>query len=419
MVDEDRVIEAVRAVLASASKFAKLLEYLNCEVPMKVSKTQKDGEPTKFIPALSKNDEGMLALLEHYDPMVAAAAEARLSVKSTLLQTRINKFLRAGRACGGKLPVPIRYYGADTTGRDSGEQYNMLNLPRIGKEPKLSDALRMSLCAPKGYKVIVADLSGIEMRVNHFLWMVEYSMAMWRKDPNADLYKQSAVALYNILAEEVTSAQRQMEKVKALGLGFGAGGKTFKDVAKIMSGGQVILTEDEAKEQVYSWRQQHHKIVTGWRTCHNSLDHIVEGRELPIDPWGLCHTSREGIVLPSNRVIRYPDLRKEVDRKSGNEEWWYGQGRHKARIYAGKIDENIVQALARDVMVEAEAQFFRDTGLISVLRVYDELVYVVPESDALNLLAHLQSILRTPPKWWPELVTWSEGDSADRYGEAK
>lgn len=420
LANEDMIIEAVRKVLSSAPKFCALLNHLGVDVPMKESKTQKQGEPTKFIPALSKADEGFLALLEHDNPMVASAAEARLATKSTLLQTRIGKFLRAGRACGGKLPVPMRYYGADTTGRDSGEQYNMLNLPRIiPGQPKLSDSLRMSLCAPKGHKVVVADLSGIELRVNHFLWKVPYSMKMWKDDPEADLYKAAACVLYGITLDEVNKLQRQMEKVKALGLGFGAGWSTFQQVAKLMSGGQLVLDDAQAEEAVTSWRNTHKEIVTGWRTCHNALVHICDGREVAIDPWGMCHTSKEGIVLPSNRVIRYPDLREEVNDKTGRSEWVYGHGRHKARIYAGKIDENIVQAISRDIMVEAEAEMYKNTGFASALRVYDELAYVVPEQKAVDLLEAVQTLFRTPPKWWPELVTWSEGDIGDRYGEAK
>jgi DNA polymerase I-like protein with 3'-5' exonuclease and polymerase domains len=51
--------------------------------------------------------------------------------------------------------------------------------------------------------------------------------------------------------------------------------------------------------------------------------------------------------------------------------------------------------------------------------VHDELVYVVPDDEAVETLATVQEVMRTPPEWWPELVTWSEGDIADTYGDAK
>jgi DNA polymerase len=410
---EEAMLEVLKGDIASAPKFAAMLEAIGCEVPLKPS-PKKEGV---MIPALAKNDEGMLALLESDDLTVATLAGARLGVKSTLLETRIQKFIRAGRACGGKLPVPIRYCGADTTGRDSGEQYNMLNLPRIGQIPRPSDALRMSLCAPKGYKVCVADLSGIELRVNHFLWKVPYSTRMWQEKADADLYRMAAVKLYGCAPDEVSKDQRQLEKVKALGLGFGAGGKTFRGVAKTM--GNVVLTDEQAQHAVVEWRREHPEIQNGWYRCQDMLRAIKEGKEIAIDPWGLTHTCKEGIVLPSGRIIRYPDLRMEVNKNDGKQQWVYAHGRHKAYIYGGKMVENIVQALARDVMVEADARFYIETGITSCLRVYDEIVFIEKEQTAVEKLEYLQCIFRTPPVWWPDLVTWSEGDVADRYGEAK
>ena len=80
---------------------------------------------------------------------------------------------------------------------------------------------------------------------------------------------------------------------------------------------------------------------------------------------------------------------------------------------------NCVQALARDSVFDAAIDFYRLTGYRPALKVHDELVYVWPEADAPRLLDQLQGILRTPPKWWPELVVWSEGDIAQCYGDAK
>jgi len=332
--DDEAVAEFIRSEMASAARFAKLLESCGVDVPMKPSPTN----PDKQVPALAKTDEAFLKLQDHPAPLVAAAARTRLSVKSTILETRLEAFLRAGAACGGRLPVPLKYAGADTTGRWSGEQYNCQNLPRISSgKPKPSDALRNSLKAPPGHKVVVADLSGIELRVNHFLWKVEDSMSMYAQDPEADLYRAFAAARYGITPEEVTKDQRQLAKVAQLGLGFGAGAATFRKVAKLMGG--LELSEEEARDVVDSWRATYYNIVQGWRACHDALPHIRQGTATTIDPWGLCEVEREAVRLPSGRRIHYPGLHQERDDK-GKTEWWYGQGRHRARIYAGKIDEN-------------------------------------------------------------------------------
>jgi hypothetical protein len=405
--------EFVRATMASAARFGDLLKSRGVDVPMKVSPTN----PHKMTPALAKTDEAFIALQDHEDPVVAAAARVRLDVKSTLLETRLQAFLKAANSCGGKLPVPLKYAGADTTGRWSGEQYNMQNLPRIGATPRPSDALRMSLRAPKGHKVVVADLSGIELRVNMFLWKVPYAMELFKASPDkADLYRYFAAHdLYNSTEEEVTKAQRQVGKVAHLGLGFGAGGATFQKVAKLMGG--INMDLEEATGVVNTYRDAHGEIVNGWRRFQDCLPHISQGTEEAIDPWGMCVTEHKAVRLPSGRRIYYPSLMRERD--NGKSEWWYGNGRARARIYAGKGVENLVQALARDVIAEHAVSVYKQTKMRPALMVHDELVYLVPDAEAQDALDIVQSTMRSGVSWWPELVTWSEGDIADCYGEAK
>lgn len=404
--------EYVRMTLASAAKFGELLRLRGVEVPMKQSPTN----PAKMTPALAKTDDAFIALQDHEDPVVAAAARVRLEVKSTLLETRLQAFIKAADACGGRIPVPLKYAGADTTGRWSGEQYNMQNLPRINpKSPKPSDALRNSLRAPKGHKVVVADLSGIELRVNHFLWKVKQSMDLYNNDVEADLYKSFAAARYGIDESEVTKDQRQLAKIAQLGLGFGAGAPTFRKVAKLMGG--LDLSEAESLEVVTAWRDTYHDIVKGWKSFQNSLPNIAQGIETAIDPWGMCVTEKNAVRLPSGRKIYYPGLTKQSE--NGKTEWWYGSGRSRARIYAGKGVENLVQALARDVIAEHALTMFKRTGYRPSLAVHDELVYIVPATVAQDVLDELQGIMRKGVSWWPELITWSEGDLGDTYGEVK
>ncbi len=414
-MDDDEAAAAALKLLSSAPKFAKFLKNIGVEPPMKVSPTTG-----KDIPALAKTDEAFIALQEHDNPLVATVANARLDAKSTLLQTRIQSFLTATDAHPQKkVPIPLKYYGADTTGRWSGWAYNPQNLPRINPYfPKPSDALRKSLKAPPGYKVVVADLSGIELRVNHFLWQTPSSIALFQADrENADLYKDFASKLYEVPQSEVTKEQRQVGKVAHLGLGFGAGHVTFQKVAKLMGGVDIDL--EESKDIVDTWRMSYPEITMGWRTCHNVLPTIMRGATGgAVDPWGMVYPVPEGLKTPTG-IIRYPNLRTEINEETNRKEFIYGQGRNKARIYAGKIDENIVQHLARNVIADNALSVQKMTGLIPALMVHDELVYVVPEDKAQETLDLVQDVMRTPPTWWPELLTWSEGDIADTYGDAK
>lgn len=434
MMSREEKIEAAKKILASAPKFAKYLESKGVPVPMKKSPSN----PEKEIPALAKTDQEFLDLQEHENFEVAAAAGARLNVKSTILESRIQQFIACGTAAKGKMPVALNYYGADTTGRWSGTmKMNQQNLPRINPyKPAPTDALRKSLRAPEGYKVVVADLSGIELRVNHFLWQEPTSMKLFQEDPEkADLYKDFASSLYDKPIEEVTKQERQVGKVAHLGLGFGAGAKTFQTVAKMMGG--VDLSEKESEDVVYKWRSAYGKIASGWRTCHTALSHIAHYdpdrkgfKEFYIDPGKLCKVVKEGIKTPLG-MIRYPHLRQEEVPTEGFNtdgsqattlEWVYGEGRRKARIYAGKVTENIVQHLAREVISDHMLKVAK-TPLGKMyppaLTVHDELVYVVRDEHAQEMLDLVQSIMRDGCDWWPELVTWSEGDIADTYGDAK
>jgi len=183
--------------------------------------------------------------------------------------------------------------------------------------------------------------------------------------------------------------------------------------------GGVELEENESRDIVDKWRSQYYEIAQGWRTCHNVLPTIMRGSTgTPVDPWGMVVPVPEGLQTPKG-IIRYPDLRTERNEDDGRMEFVYGHGRNKARIYAGKIDENIVQHLARCVIADNALTVQGLTKLNPALMVHDELVYVVPEDEAQLMLDIVQQVMRTPPVWWPELVTWSEGDIADTYGDAK
>lgn len=242
---------------------------------------------------------------------------------------------------------------------------------------------------------------------------------MWRNNPKADLYRASAAKALGCTPEEVTDLQRQAAKVENLGLGFGMGAIKFVDAARILSYGELNYTLEEAVASVKAWRSTHIEIVRGWRTCHLSLEDIYAGRERAIDPAGMFVTCKEGIRLPSGRIIRYPKLHIEYEKETGQEEWWYGEGRNRSRIYAGKIDENIVQAGARDAMYEIIFDVFRMTGHRPALEVYDEGVWVIDEDKAEEFLELVLARMKVPPKWFPHFVLWAEGSIAQRYGDAK
>lgn len=197
--------------------------------------------------------------------------------------------------------------------------------------------------------------------------------------------------------------------------------KKYIAVAKSMA--QITVTEEEAELHIDGYSRKHPELSGktngGWARCGYGLQAILKGTEYIVDPWGLVRTDGEGFVLPSGRKIRYPGLRLEHDEERGRPSLVYGEGRNRARIYGAKADENVVQALSRDIFKDNLLAIYESTGVRYAHEVYDEAVFVVPEDKAEAHLAEVLRVMRTPPSWWPELLVWAEGDIADSYGAAK
>lgn len=409
--------DLVQRTLMSNPMFSQLLGTLGIETPKKTSATT--GKETY---ALAKTDAGFLALLEHDNPLVAAAAAARLGTKSSILESRLKTFITmAEYQPDHRMPIGLNYWAA-STGRWGGAlSANQQNLPRVPRDKqgniihKPTNALRMCMRAPKGHSVVVADLSGIELRVNHFLWQVPSSMELYAEDPQADLYKAFACYLYDIEPHQVTKDQRQFAKMCQLGLGYGMSSVKFRETAKLQG---VELSITEAVDAVEKWREMYEPIVDGWRKCGDALQHIRYGTEHIIDPWGICAVEDEKpyILHTPGSCLRYPDLRREAD-KSGKMGWTYGEGRNQRRIYSSLLDENIVQHLARNIIAEQAVTIAAHYPIHHM--VHDEIVCVVPDTEAQDCLQFMLETMKISPTWWPEIVLFAEGDIAKTYGAAK
>ena len=149
--------DEVRAKLASNPQFAEVLRSFGVEPPMKTSLTT--GKETY---ALAKNDEGFIELSEHGNPVVQQLCSVRLGTKSTIEESRVERFIGIGARNKGLLPIPLKYYGAHT-GRWSG--LDSVNLQTLPSRDKAKKALKNSIMAPPGHYIINCDSSQIEARV--------------------------------------------------------------------------------------------------------------------------------------------------------------------------------------------------------------------------------------------------------------
>ena len=280
--------------LMSNPKFAKLLESLDVEPPTKISPTT--GKKTF---AFSKSDKGFVSLGEHFDPEVQKLFEARLANKSTLEETRTQRFIDI--ASRGKLPVPVRYYAAHTGRWGGDDKINLQNLPSRGAS---GNTLKRSILAPEGHSLIDADSSQIEARV--LAWLAEQDDLTTSFTNGEDVYKKMAARIYEVEESSVSKEQRFVGKTTILGAGYGMGAVRFKEQLKNFS---TDIDLDEARRIIKVYRDTNDQIDKLWRAAQDILMKIHNGDRGALGINGLvCIVDREYLSLPSGLRLHYDDL---------------------------------------------------------------------------------------------------------------
>jgi len=402
--------EKARKTLMSNPKFADLLRAFGVEPPMKTSLTT--GKQTY---AFAKDDTEFTDLLEHPKAAVRTIVEARLGTKSTIEETRTNRFLEiSGR---GPLPIMLNYYGAHTGRFSGGDKVNLQNLPRGG-------ALRKALTAPDGHVVVACDSSQIEARLVAYLAGQKDLVQSFRE--GRDVYSEFASDVYNRPVTKTDKVERHVGKTCILGLGYGMGPDKFQH--SLATGFISVKVESHEAQQIVSlYRNKYHRIQSFWNRCNQALNGLVAGESGEM--CDLIGYDAEGIVLPNGLRVRYPALRRGAngfeyindprayrkfirDRVMGDspEISW-------TKIYGGKVVENITQAVARIVVSEQMVKIGRRYPV--ALQVHDEIVCVVPEEQADTCKEYMMRVMSTPPKWAPDLPVACEADVGVNYGDAK
>jgi len=399
---KERLMSAIahdRKELMSNAKFAELLEKLNVVVPRKISPTT--GKETY---AFAKTDEEFKKLLEHENEKVQALVAARLGVKSTIEETRTQRFIDiAGR---GTLPIPLRYYAAHTGRWGGDDKINMQNLPR-------GSQLKKAMCAPEGYKFIDCDLSQIEART--LAWLAEADDLVEAFDRGDDVYKIMASAIYDKPEDEITKEERFVGKTTILGAGYGMGAAKFKSQLKTFG---VELEQDECDRIIKVYRETYPDIPKLWRSAGKALKNIMEDKTFDFGREGVVWANGSvGIELPNGLYVRYPNLRNETD-EEGNTETVYDTRRGRAilpnRIYGGKVIENVCQALARIVIGE---QLLRVSQKYKVvMTVHDAIGCIAPEDEVEQAMEFVEKSMKVRPKWASDLPLDCEGGWGESYG---
>jgi DNA polymerase len=432
------------AELASNPKFAELLTKLNVVPPTKTSKTT--GKTTL---ALAKNDALFQTLLNSEREDVALLCQARLKVKSTTERTRAQRFLDIGKR--GTLPVPLSYYGAQT-GRWTAAKGSAINMQNL----KRKSFLRKAIMAPEGYQLVVGDLSQIEPRV--LAWLSDYEDMLDIFKGGGDPYAAFGAQMFNIpnLTKESHPDLRQSAKSALLGCGYGLGWASF--AAQLLVGflgappvrysrdfAKALGVDSEYAEAFAKWNGNDEKMFDIPHTCSTKelLNHVLASKAI-IDTyrrtaypvvafWSLCETAlhralvngeelvykcitfRKGeIELPNGMKLLYPDLRYVKDDK-GRSQAVYGP--HATKLYAGKITNNITQALARIVMTDGMLRVAKKYPIAGT--VHDELIAVVPDDEVVDAKTWVLAQMTMEPSYMRGIPLAADGGAHRRYGLAK
>lgn len=393
LVDKDQIM--------SNHKLAATMKLFGVDPPMKISPTT--GRSTF---AFSKTDEAFLALQSHEDPRVQALVTARLGIKSTLEETRTQRFIEI--AARGALPVPLRYYAAHTGRWGGDDKVNLHNLPR-GSE------LKKAIMAPSNYVFVDSDSSQIEART--LAWLAGQNDLVKSFEDGEDVYKIMASAIYGKPVADITKDERFMGKTTILGSGYGMGAEKFQAQLKVS---KVTITKQEAEHIITTYRKTYPQIVEFWKSANKALDAILNDQYTELGRDGLLKVEgKKGIQLPNGLYLRYPNLRQMQDPETGNNQYVYDSKKGKqvveTKIYGGKVTENVCQALARIIIGEQMLKIAKKYKV--VMTVHDAIGCVAPIEQEDTAKKYVELCMRLRPSWAPELPLNCEAGSGKSYGD--
>jgi len=388
--------------LMSNDKFAELLKGLGVVPPTKISvKTGKEAF------AFAKTDEGLKELETHEDDRVQTLVAARLGNKSTLEETRAQRFIDIAKR--GTLPVPIRYYAAHTGRWGGSDKINLQNLPSRGVNGKV---LKSSICAPDGYKLIDCDSSQIEARV--LAWLAGQDDITKAFAKGEDVYKQMATKIYGGDEEDITKDQRFVGKTTILGAGYGMGAVRFKDQLATFGFDMELA---EARRVINVYRDSNWKIGQLWRQAQHVLKCMYNCDDVGLGRKGVLSVVPHiyAIKLPSGLHLRYGDLQVQQEERGLQYSYLTREGRK--NIYGGKVVENVCQAIARCIIAEQMLKIPKQYK--AVLTVHDSIVCCVPETAVSEAQLSIEESMRWVPDWATGLPLDCESGIGNSYGECE
>ena len=364
-----------------------------------------------------------------------------LKLRLLMSKTSVRKYEAVKRAvCSdGRVHGLLQFYGASRSGRWAGRLVQVQNLPQnhmkdldlarnmvkygtleelellYESTPKvLSELIRTSFISEKGCRFIVADFSAIEARVLSYLACEKWRLNVFRT--HGKIYEASAGAMFHVPLEEIKkgSPLRQKGKIAELALGYGGSVGALTAMGALDMG----LEEKELKALVTSWRRSNPFITKFWWDVDKAAVTAVKNKcETQAGPIKFaCSKGILFVTLPSGRKLSYISPILTVNR-FGNEGLSYegiGENKKWTRIdtYGPKLVENIVQAVARDILAEAMLRLDK-AGFNIVIHVHDEVVIEAPAGT--GSVREVCEIMTRVPHWAEGLPLNADGYECDYY----
>ncbi len=403
VTNKQRLLDACVAdkdTLMSNDKFAELLKQLGVEPPTKISlRTGKEAW------AFAKTDPGFKELAEHPDVRVQVLSAARLGNKTTLEETRTQRFIDIAKR--GKFPIPLRYFATHTGRWGGSDKINLQNLPARG-----SNKLKQAIKAPPGYVIIDCDSSQIEARV--VAWLAGQRDLVEAFAAGKDVYKQMASKIYNVPEDKVSKEERFVGKTTILGASYGLGAAKFQVMLKASTG--IDLPIEECREIVKIYRASYPAIPKLWAQAQKCLEGILTRSMRPFGAVDVVkfEPHKNGFLLPSGLMQRYPGLSKHSG-ANGYDEYTYQVRKGVSKIYGSKCVENLCQGIARCIIAEQMVLISKKYRV--VLTVHDAVACIVPKEEQEAAIKYVQECMRWVPEWATGLPLNCEAGVGDNYGE--
>ncbi len=343
-----------------------------------------------------------------------AKVEARLAVKSNQLITRANRLLNV-LDNQNRLSIPLKYCGAHTFRWAGMDKINPQNFGR-------NSPIRPCISADKDHYIDVKDLSQIEARL--VAWLAEETSLLEAfADNTRDPYAEFASDLFKIkITKKSYPVERFIGKTCILGLGYQMGWERLKNQVKAMSlvelNEELILESSKANAFVHFYRNKY-KNITGkfglWKKMKYALQMMYIG-EYEMGP--LKFKSKPAkVLMPNGLPIYYPGLFGHGDPYGEIiNNFTYSSKKYRGKrigIYEGKLLENIVQSLARIIISDAMLRINKKFPVI--LQVHDEILSLIPRTDADANSAWITEQILINPQWAKDLPLAVEGGYSERY----